>query len=219
MKIKFVLGCVLLGSQLAFAGGALDELKPADQTKVKNGEQVTITQPGPGSSWPQITVFQRLDATPEESVAVFSDYDRESEYVTDMVYSKISKRIDRASCEVGYTTITHFFLHPKESYTTRDTLSVYDRGASYRMDWKLVSANKIKDVVGNARFESLGTGTLVTYYSFITPPSLAGGESGRAISSIQQVVQKTSDRIHFLRTNNQALLQEEIAALRLAVIP
>jgi hypothetical protein len=213
------LAAVLLGSQGAYAAGAIDELKPEDQAKVKNGEQVTITAPGQGSVWPQVWVYQRIDSTPEEAMAVFADYDRQHEYVPDLTYSKVSKRIDKTTCEVGYTLTTHFFLHPHESYTVRDHIASYDGGSSFRMEWKLVSAQQMHDTVGNVRFEPMGTGALVAYYNFITPPSVASSQAPKAVAGVQNTVTQLSGRIQEERTNNRALLEQELSALRDALAP
>jgi hypothetical protein len=216
---RFLIALFALSSQAAFAAGILDELTPADQAKVKNGEQVTITKPGDGSAWPQIWVYQRMDSTPEEAMAVFSDFERQTQYVPDLQYSKINKQLDKATFEVGYTIATHFFLHPHESYTMTDHLSSYDNGASFKMDWKLVSAQHIRNIVGNLRFEAMGTGTVVAYYNFVTPPSLANGEGAKAVAGIQRTVTALGSQVQTLRTSDQATLQKEIAALRAAVSP
>lgn len=203
----------------AFAAAAIDGLGADDQNSVKNGNQVTKTAPGQGSPWPQVWVYQRIDATPEDAMAVFADYNRQSEYVPDIVYSKVTKQIDKATAEVSYSLATHFFLHPHEDYTVRDHVSSYDNGASYRMDWTLVSADTTRGTVGNARFEALGTGTLLAYYNFVTPPGIAGGEGAKEVSGVQASVAKIVERIQATRVANQSLIQQELAALRAALAP
>ncbi|MGK5085165.1 hypothetical protein WDW37_17900 [Bdellovibrionota bacterium FG-1] len=197
--------------------GAWGDLSPEDQAKVQTGEQVMMTKPG--TVWPQIFIYQRLESTPEEAMAVLSDYERQKEYIPDLVYSQIEKRIDKTTCEVGFSTLTHFFIHPRENYTTRELISSYDQGASFRIDWKLISANQLRDVVGYARFETLGTGTLLAYYSYVTPPSVASGQSGRAIAGLQGAVRAIIERVQKLRTENRGVLEQEISVLREALSP
>src|SRR3954465_4249648 len=67
-------------------------LTPAQQDTVKRGEPVQILQPVPSSSWPRSVVFIFVDATPEESAAVLSDYETQSSFVPHMKASRIVAR-------------------------------------------------------------------------------------------------------------------------------
>jgi hypothetical protein len=198
---------------------AIEELSAENQAKVRNGEQITLTEPSQTSAYPQIWVYQRVDATPEEVMAVLLDLDHQLEYVPDMLYSKIGKRIDKTTFEVGYTIATHVSLHPRESYTLRDKLSGAPADGNYRLDWKMIASGKIRDIVGYARIEPLGTGALVAYYNLITPPSLGAGQSQKAISGVKATVSGLGGRVLKVRSENQPLLQQEIGALRSALTP
>ncbi len=216
--MKFVILMSLLTAASAFAAGpAYDELTPDQQKAVQNGEQVFLTQDVPGNDWPKAYVYQRMDATPEEAMAVFTDYNLQKSYVPNLIKSQISKQIDKATAQVDYTLYIPWPL-PNENYTTQDHVSSYNNGESYRVDWTLVRADTTKSSEGNARFESLGTGTLLAYYSFVVPgSSLAGFVKGKAVDQIKDTVTAVVNQVQNERLNNRDLLDQQIQALRNAL--
>jgi hypothetical protein len=202
-------------AQNVFAG-AYDELTPEQKTAVQNGQQVFFTRDAEGSAWPKAYLFQRIDATPEEAAAVFSDYELQKTYIPGLLKSQISKRISKTVTEVDYTLEVPVFAD--EHYTVRDTLGSYDNGDSFRIDWTLVRASSTKATVGNARFERLGTGTLMAYYNFVTPgAAFAGAVRGKAMKQVQETGKAIVRQIEKERRENQPLLQRQIQALRAAL--
>jgi hypothetical protein len=203
-------------ARAAAGPAAISELSEEDQAKVRNGLQVVITHPGAGSVWPEIRVYQPVDALPEDAAAVFADFARRREYLPDVTQSRVLRRPDRATADVAYTWLTHFVLHPRENLVLREHLSTYDpgTGAGYRCEWMLVSADDLRGDAGSARFEPLGSGALLAYTSFITPPVIAGGESAHEIARIQATATAIAERARRVRLGYPRQLAQELAALR-----
>lgn len=200
------------------AGGIYDELTDAQKDKIQKGEQVFFTENVAGSEWPRAYVYQRIEATPEESAAVFFDFERHKNFIPNLKKSKISKVIDPRTFEVDYTLKVPTFFLPDEDYTVRNQLSSYDDGASYQIAWKLVRADTTKDSVGNVRFEALGTGTIMGYINFVKPgSSLADMVKGKAMKQVQDTAKAMRRQIETERTKERELLEEQLKALRSAL--
>jgi hypothetical protein len=208
----FSVTLVSLMSMSAFAGG-LDELSQADQVRVQNGEQVFFTKDAASSKWPKAFIYQRVDSTPEEAMAVFSDYEAQKNYVPNLVSARIAKHLDKVTTQVDYELAVPVLNN--ETYTVEDKVSSYDNGASYRLDWKMIRASTTKDIQGYARFEKLGTGTLMIYYNFVTPgSSLAGFVKDKAMQQVKDTGNAVVAQIEKERRNQHDLLEREIQTLR-----
>lgn len=165
-----------------------------------------------------MSIYQFVEATPEEAAAVFVDYERQSTYIPGVKSSVISQRISSTVMEVDYVLSVPLFTD--EDYTVRDSVSTYDGGASYRVNWTKVRARSTKDIVGSARFEPYrnsltGTdGTLITYVNLVTPGQfLAGPLKGRALKQVRKTVIALVKQIETERSSDRALLASQVAAL------
>ena len=216
--MKFLIPLALTAIASTAWARIYDELTPAQKNAVQNGDQVVLTTPVAGSDWPEIIVYKRIDATPEEALAVASDYELKSSYTPDMSESKITRHLDRATTEVQYEMKAFLF---SIDYTLQNKLSTYAAGASrgYRQDWKMVKGSgKVKDIQGNARFEQLGTGTIMAYTSLIVPNSgSASNFVDHAVSGVRKGTLALVAQIQNERCGNQTLLQKQIQALRAAL--
>lgn len=210
----------ILGAQSSFAA-ILDELTPADQEKVKNGEQVAYFPKSdmPGAPWPICKVYQWINATPEEAMAIFTDYELQKTYVPDLIKSQISKQ-DKTVTDVDYT-ISLPMNFGKESYTAHDTISSYDSGASYQVKWTVTPTSSIKVSEGDARFEPMdstkGKGTILAYNSFIYPTRWGvtmGWVIERAKKEVTDTVTAISKQIDTERQTQQDLVNKQIQTLR-----
>jgi hypothetical protein len=217
--MKFVSLCFSLLAVFAqpVLAGVYDELTADQKAAVQNGEQVMITVEVDKAPWPKAFIYQRVDATPEECAAVFSDYELQVSYVPELKKSKISKRIDKRTTLVDYTLNVPWPLSD-ENYTVRDTVGTYDGGASYRVDWKLVRADSTRHSVGDARFERLGTGTIFRYYNFVVPgSSMAGAVKDKAMRQVKAVAKAIATQVEKERREYTALLERQLNELREAL--
>jgi len=216
-SVKFF-GCwvLLLVSTQAFAG-AYDELKPADQARVQKGEQVTILVNTNESAWPKMYIYERVEATPEEAAAVYADFELQASYMPRMTRSQITRVVDNARYEVAFDLE---FSSGPESYTTANHIGNYDAKQSYRVDWTFVEGEAMRNIEGHARFEPLGTGTLVAYYSYVIPKSaFAGWVKDKAIAQIKGGAHAVVLQVGKERTSQPELLERQKQFLQNAVTP
>ena len=208
---------IALSGVTAQAGTIWGELTPAQQARIASGSQVFIAKAVPGAPWPKAWIYQRVEATTEEAAAVFADYEGAMSYAPGLKAAKIARRVDPRTTEVNYTVGVP--LVGDEHYTMRNTLSRYSaQGAAYRVDWSLLQSSSMKSSDGNIRFESHGTGTLVAYHSWVVPTSIfAGVVKNDAMAGLRDNVAALVVKIQAVRTREQALLRQQLAALRAAL--
>ena len=205
------------GLQPAFAGGLYDQLSPEQKKVIDKGELLFYTEEVEGATWPKVFIYQRVDATPEEFTAVFTDYELQASYVPGLKKSKVSKRIDSKTAEIDYTLKASVVT---EDYTVRNVLAGNPRAEEYRVDWTLVRASSTKATQGWARMEKLGTGMLFGYYNFVTPgvPG-AGLMKDKAARQVRDTATAIIAQVLKERQSDRGLLQAQIDQLRKALTP
>jgi hypothetical protein len=218
--------CLSLAQAADAPRSAYDELSIEQQAVIDSGGQVFFTKKLDSSPWPAASVYQYVDATPEEAAAVFTDYERHATFVPKLKQSKISRVIDPRTVEVDFKLSVP--IVKDERYTTRHVLSTYDGGTSYRVDWTLVRASSTKATVGHVRFEPyhnerLGKhGTLMVYYNFVTPGSGLAGLGfikGKGMKQMREAAKAIKRQIEAEHASDPALLARQLTALRTALAP
>lgn len=215
------IAAVMLGGSVAAAGPAYDELTQAEKNAVQSGRVITKTQAVRGSDFPIVKVYLRINSTPEEAAAVFADYPNQRFYMPSIVQSKIVGRPANHIRDVFYEYSVPIFAN--ETYTVRDTLSTYMNGDAYQVSWDLVKAYTMKKTTGLARFEPLGTGTLLAYRNYAVPGRGEGLFKRSVVGDTTKATEAIRDRVHCARANKcpngwyDGLLQDEIRALRNAL--
>jgi hypothetical protein len=198
------------------------ELNAAERMAIDGGGQIVRQEKVPASSWPRVSVHQFIDATPQEAAAVFTDYARHASYIPGVKRSVVTRQLGPTVTEVDY--VLEVPLYADEDYTVRDSLSTYDGGASYRVDWVKVRARSTKEIVGSARFEpyrngrTVRDGTLITYVNLVTPGQLlAGPFKRRALGQVRETVAALVRQIDAERAGDPALLESQVATLMAAL--
>ncbi len=216
----------LLTSQSSSFASAFEELSDNDQYKLKAGQQVGIyTYPqSPYAAWPQGTIYQRIDATPEQAVAVFYDVNRHSEYLPHVLKSEVSNFIDKTTFEVDYTVgLLHLpFGIAQEKYALEYHMDFNAEEKSYSIVWHLVRSGTYTEYSqGSIRFESMESGgTLMAYDSFVLPYSkyylVAANPLAIEISKsvLRSVVRNIVNQIKKERTMESARLEQQVKALK-----
>ena len=216
VKCSVLVGVLLGMGALQAQAGIYDSLTPDQQNKVQSGQQVVVMQEAQGSPWPKLWVYQRIEATPEESAAVFADFELAQTYVENIKKSKISKRIAKNILEVDYSLSVPVLAD--EDYTVRDTVSSYDNGSSFLVEWNLIKATSTKSSTGFAKFERLGNATILAYYNFVVPGAFGSGlVKDRAMKQVRDTVTATGKQIEKERTGNRGLLDKQVQSLRAMV--
>lgn len=209
--------CLVLGATGARAAGIYEGLTQDEKREVDADRMAErIVETGSESPWPKSTLFLYLKATPEEAMAVFTDYDFQKSYISSLKKSQISRRVNATTAEVDY--ILSVPIVSDEAYTIRNVMSAYDAGASYRLEWSLVRATTTKASTGHTRFEAHGTGTILEYYNYVIPGRFgAGAMRGKALQQVRDTATAVRAQIEKEHNEQGELLARQLTTLRAAM--
>jgi hypothetical protein len=195
---------MLIATAMLARAALLSELSTADQKRVKSGGQVMTSEPLDGYPWPRVRVYQLVQATPAEVMAVFTDYNSGCEFVPNCLKSKISKQISPLVTEVDY--VIDVPMLQDEAYTVRDTLSA-GAGGTLTVKWKVLKATSIEQSEGNLYAEPFGDGaSLIRYTNLVKPSSVAAPLlKGIAMGQMKDTVQAIADQVEKIKAQPQTM--------------
>lgn len=224
LRTALLLGVLAVTAAYPAHAQIAGELSARQLADVEGGGQVFLTWDVAGSPWPRACVFERIDATPEEAAAVFTNYARQTSYIPGLRKAKIARVADPVTAEVDYTLDVPIVAD--EDYTVRDKLTQYDGGTSYRIDWTLLRATSTRATEGNVRFERYlpnvpaGGGTLMAYCNLVTPGSSLAKLRfirSRALAQVRETAHAIVVEVERERAHDRALLAAELEVLRTAL--
>jgi hypothetical protein len=196
--------------------GAIDELTPEQVAQVRSGKQVLIEVKRPGLPWPELWTYQKIDATPEEAMAVSCDYELRLTYLSDLKLAKIANVIDPRILEVNY--IVTVPVIGDETFTLRHEAATYDHGQSFRMDYRQIRSTRTKVSEGSTRFEPLDSGTLMAGVAFVDPGNpLASLVTRLFIEKTMGAIQAFVDQVHAEKRDEPELLKSQVDRLQAAL--
>ncbi len=177
---------VVLGfSSLAWAG-LLDEVPANGRDELTQGQVVVKSKTVPGAPWPQLSLYQVVDAPPDVMEDLFMDYPAAPSYTPGMIAAKVVADNADGSKDVQYTVKVPILQ--KISYTVRNTY--IRKGKSFEVDWTLIQSPLAKAVDGSLRIEPYGNGqTLLCYTNLVVPiTNLVAGLKNQALTEAKATV-------------------------------
>lgn len=178
-------------------------LSDSDRWRLGLGEPVVKTREVEGYPWPEVTVYQRIAASPEEVMAVYADFNGQVGYLPNLVESRIVKRLSRNSFQVFYE---YEVAGPNERYTVVTGVSRSSGG--FRVAWDLVRARYARRLSGQMRVEAFDSGALMEYTNRVDP-----GFFGVRLGSPETTVRQLRETARALATHVERLRVEEPAKL------
>ncbi len=177
------------------------------------------------SSWPRVLIYRFIDASPEESTAMFADYEHQAAYIRDLVEAKIRRRLDSSRTEVFFRYSSGIRLLPTTTYTVMERLARADSNM-YVVSWTLVSGSKLRNIQGSARFfgwtnpVSGRAGTLLVYEQFVVPSFMGDGLGfvrARALNGVRDAVDAIAAEVERERATDRVRLDRQRGALNAAL--
>jgi hypothetical protein len=196
-------------------------LSPAQLAAVERGEAVQVLETIPTSSWPKSTVFQFIDASPEEGAAVLADYELQAKYIPRMKSARVMRRAGRET-DVAY--LFEIPVYPDERSISRQHVTVTN--GEYRVLWHTVAADSLSKgsvTTGSATFTAMTNsrngrkGTLMTHQQSVVPASMFAKVPfvrNKAIEVSRESAQAIARQVERERTSDPALLKAQVARLR-----
>ena len=212
---------LMFGSRSASAA-VIDQLSVLERAQLASGAAIVKTQELPGSSWPAVSVYQLVNATPEAAMADFTDYNRQSSYLKECCGLLVSRVLDPAVGgdlrvqRVLYELEVPIFAN--ERYELREEMSRLEDG-SYRVVWGKVSTGGHSDsIFGRAMFEPYDGKTLFYYYNFTKITTMGAGFFAKAsVERAQTTVTAMARHMEQQATSGGATLRENLARVRAAL--
>ena len=191
---------LLLVTALAFTAPArsvmTNELSAADRSKLEAGESVLITVEKPGATWPEVRIYRKVKATPEEVTALFLDYENADSFIDNLKSAVVENEPDANTKDVRYTVKLPVIF--TISYLVRNRYEKTPEG--YTVHWNLLEALFAKSAVGSLRVEPHGDITVICYTNHVEPATrLVAGLRGHAIKEASNTVDaivKEAERRH-----------------------
>lgn len=162
----------LTSVSIAAAPRVFDRLDGNQKARILNGGYLEFTKFYQGEAWPQVTVIQKVNSTPEEAMAVLTDFNNQSKFVYRVASSVAYRTNDPRTIIVDYrldlSALVKSVFDPQ--YRVQNQMTKGEEG-SYLMSWSLVASRDISRVEGRATVEALpnGAGTLIYYSTLMTP--------------------------------------------------
>jgi hypothetical protein len=202
--------------------GMFEQLPDDVRARLERGEQVVRTESKEGSAWPAVTVYQMVAASPEEAMAVFTDYGAQASYLGDccgLLQSVVrdaavgdDPRAQRVFYEVSVPVVG------KDQYELVEVMSKGDDD-SYGVSWRKVGGGGHSEAIsGRAHFEPHHYKTLFYYHNFAKVNAFGAGLfSDWSVDKTKTTVDAMSKHMEQMHASGGAELEAEIARLHAAL--
>lgn len=214
----------ILSAVAALAIAQLLPLTPEQVERVERGEAVQVLQAQADSPWPRSTVYQFIEATPEQSAAVLADYALQQSYIPRLNTSRVLRTAD-GETDVEY--VISIPIYPDERSVSRQRLT--RSAAEYRLEWHTVADSVSKGSVtkGSATFRPMTnsrtgkTGTLMIHDQSVVPASMFARVPmvrNRAIETSRQTAEAIRKQVEHELAKEPAQLQAQVTRLRAMIV-
>jgi hypothetical protein len=204
-------------------GRAVQALAARDLAAVARGDAVVTTTDLAGRRWPRVCVYRFIKASPEQSLAVLTDYPLRPSYIPDVRASNVvPATADSATKRVAY--VIHVLLRIDEIDTLREVarrLAAPD--GAYRLEWSSITSSMAKSIAGSATFvpwrndSSSTMGTLMIYQQSVEPGSRLASLpfiKSRGIDAVRNAAVAIARQVEEERARHPRQLDEQVTALR-----
>lgn len=165
--------------------GLIDEVPSQATDELAAGQIVVKSKNTSGAPWPQLSLYQVVNAPPAVLKALFNDYASAPSYTPNLISATVLTTNPDGSKDVQYTTKVPIL--GKISYTVRNTYIT--KGASYEVDWTLIKSPLAKSSDGSLRIEPYGQNqTLLSYTNLCVPITSLPGMKDAALSEAKATV-------------------------------
>lgn len=177
---------LLLGTQAVFAD-LIDKVPKDSMADLKDGEVVVKSKTLPGKPWPELILYQIVNASPKVIADLFSDYAAAPSYIPGMLAAKVVDTNPGGVTDVQYTVKVPVLQ--RISYTVRNTFT--KSGNNYQVVWSLLKSPLAKSSDGSLQVEPYGNGqSLMCYKNVVVPiTTLVSSLQSQALSEAKSTVE------------------------------
>ena len=188
MKFPLALSVIAAVSLVAapVRAALIDEVAPGSLKELAANQVVVQSTKVAGAPWPQLSLYQVVQASPKIMTDLLKDYAAAPSYTPNMIGVKLLATNPDGSKDLEYTTRVPIL--GKINYTVRNTYS--KAGNMYTVAWTLIKSPFAKKSDGSIRIEPYGNGqTLMCYTNLVIPiTTMVPGIQGQALSEAKATV-------------------------------
>lgn len=195
-----------------FSEGIVPELNQEDYENLLKNRLIVRYKDVKGGSWPEVTIFKLIKATPRECAAVFSYYPDQTNYSPDLMESRPIKYITPSDVHVLF----RFDMPWPASNTVSVTGNRLSRlpNNSYQIEWYFVKSDSVHNNHGTAQFFPYGDFTVYRYRNYIEPKSsLAKLFKNKMIKNLKKSCLAFESYITYLKNNHPELLKKYLTIM------
>ena len=184
---KTVLFAALLTANLFSAKADLTSgLTASDLAILEEGENVVASHSKPGAIWPEVRIYRKVNASPQEVTALFLDYEHANTFIENLVSAKVEKSPSENIKDVRYTVKLPIIF--SISYLARNQYEKTPDG--FIVKWHLIEPPLVaKSAVGSLRVEAYKGASIICYTNHVEPATkLIAGLRGHAIKEAVKTV-------------------------------
>jgi hypothetical protein len=185
---KILLAAAALWMALNASGLAdlLDEVPTNAREELAQEQVVVKRKTVRGAPWPELSLYQVVNAPPQVVADLFTDYAAAPTYTPGMLAAKVTATNPDGSKDVEYTVKVPILQ--KITYTVRN--SYRKTGKAFQVDWTLLQSPLAKSSDGSLRIEPYGKNqTLLCYTNLVVPvTNLVVGLKNQALTEAKATV-------------------------------
>ncbi len=217
-SLKFIIIILLLSLFSINLKSERQNLKitPLMENALKYGRLYIQKKKIKGSPWPEITIITSIDATPEQSAAIFFAYDEHKEFIPDLLISKPIRYLSPTKLHIYFEMNLPWPVR-NSKFITNNILSEI-KGGGYKIRWEFVKSNSTKDSYGGVSFIPYKNKTMLIYENYTLPKSgLARIFKKAALKKVKKTVFSIKSRIETIVENKKDKLPHYIKNLHRAL--
>jgi hypothetical protein len=164
----------------------IDEVASASRRDLAAGQVVVQSKKIPDAPWPQLSLYQVVDAPTKAMISLLNDYASAPSYTPNMISAKLITTNADGTKDVEYTV--KMPVLGKMTYTVRNTYT--KSGKSFSVSWVLLKSPFAKKSDGSIRVEPYGNNqTLMCYTNLVIPiTNIIPGLQNQALSEAKTTV-------------------------------
>ena len=196
--------CLLMAYNAYAIPESFLELSPSERHQLMKGDLIIKTKDIKESTWPEVTLYGKIETNPLLALSVYAAYDYQKNYVPDVTKSDPIKHITPTDVHVSYERDLPWPLSSTK-YTTGNVVSKLSEDA-YSINWYLVHSDSIADTKGIAFFNRYKNFTIFKYKTFIIPKTVfAPLLKNNMLNDLKQSMTKIISHIETITTSSPEL--------------
>ncbi len=168
-------------------------------------------------SWPDVVLYQLIEATALESVAIFYALDYQNQYIPNLKVSQVIKTVSPTIVHTRYVMGMPWPLSDTE-YIHASELS-HKKPSSYKVKWWMVQSSSTDKVEGYAIFIPYKGKTLMKYFAHVQPKSfLATLVKNKMVKDVESSLVATRKAIEETKAKRLDLMKKYVSYIDQALL-